>query len=188
MSKQKDCKCAATKYLETRLDLGEDATPQQILAENLNTCLQDERYAVKPNDVADIDKYNEREIEEAEAVFDRCESESRLNKNFDCECLASRFLEERHKNGPVLQQDAILISLQTECKNVVETTGIQYSNCMSSPSFRNTNGIEQRDYCECYARRWAETYEQYSGVVDSKSSINLQANARGFCQQPDNYQ
>lgn len=187
MNRQKDCRCAATKYLETRMSLGDDASPEQILAENVNTCLKDARYEIDPAERTNIEKYSQKDIAEAEAFFEDCSGDTGYRISFDCECLASRFLEERHKRGPLYPAESIKVLLQLECRNVVETTGYEYSSCMSSPAFRNTNGIERKTFCECYARQWAKMYESFRGVVDSKSTMNMQANARGICKKPASY-
>lgn len=187
LNKQKDCKCAATSYLRTRMSLGPDASPEQIMAENRNTCLFDEANALPTDNEADISKYSKKEIEEAEVVYAECTASQRLSSAFDCECFASKYLEKRHKEGPVLQKDIIYNQLRTECRNVVETTGREYSLCMSNPSFRDTNGIERKSFCECYARQWGKNFEGYKGVIDKKSRRYLKMMSRSHCIRPENY-
>lgn len=187
LSTEKDCRCAATKYLETRLRLGEGATPEQIMAENRNNCLVDEADSISEDASADITKYSETDIEEAEEVYAQCRSSQRMRSAFDCECYASKFLEKRHEEGPMMQKDTIFIQLQTECKNVVDTTGREYSLCMSNPTFERTNGIERKKFCECYARQWAKNYENFTAVVDTKSRRHLKIMSRAHCTKPENY-
>lgn len=187
LSKEKDCRCAATNYLQTRIRLGEDATPEQIMAENRNTCLTTVAEVIPDEGEVDVSKFSEKDIEEAEAVYVQCESTPKMSRAFDCECFASKYLDIRHDEGPLLSKDLIFLRLQTECKNLVESAGREYSLCMSSPTFADTNGIERKDFCECYARQWTRAYEGYTEVFDRKSRGFLKYSARSFCSNPQNY-
>lgn len=187
LNKEKDCKCAATRFLETRVKLGDDVEPDQIMAENRNTCLKTAVEEIPKNEEADTSKYSEADILEAEEVYEFCESKRRINMSFDCECLAAEYLEIRHVEGPVVDREMIFLRLQTKCKNLVDTAGHEYSLCMSSPTFKDTNGIERKEFCECYARRWALSYGAYSDALDRKSRGYLKYGARAFCSNPKNY-
>ncbi len=187
LNKQKDCKCAAVAYLETRLKLGSEASPEEIIADTRNSCLHDPKTAITDEDVVNLNKYSEKQIEEAEAVYEYCQNTVRFNTAFDCECFASKFLEERYKKGPLYPKNSIFVELQPFCKNVVNSTGYEYSTCMTGPAIRNTNGIEIKKFCECYARQWAKNYEGYNGIIDKNSRQHLKSVSRAYCRRPDNY-
>lgn len=187
LSRQKDCKCAAVSYLETRIKLGAEATPKQIMDQTRNSCLLNPKDAISEEDKINIDKYSEKDIEEAEEAYAFCKSNRAYNIAYDCECFASKFLEMRHENGPLYPKEDIYINMKLHCRNVVNSTGVEYSMCMTSSTFRNTNGIEQKKFCECYARHWANSYKTYSGVIDTNSRRHFKGLARAHCKRHENY-
>jgi len=182
MSARKDCKCAATRYLETKLKLGENATIEQIIAENVNSCLRDEDKAVNA-DPEKIDiEVTQQQREEAEGIYQYCRSKPQLRTEADCECLAANFLQERITSGPVRAQDDIMgsILINGKCKNIVDSTGQEYSGCMAGSGY-DTKGLDRKKYCECYARTWAKALEQHSGKLGPASKNGMKLRAMMSC-------
>ena len=185
LSTRKDCKCAATSYLETRLELGDEASVAQITADNINTCLKDEKSAIKnPNDL-DLG-VTETQIKEAQSVNDWCESKKDVKNKIDCECLAAKYLEQRLEVGPLIGRDVILGTLNGECHNLVGQAGVAYSSCMRG-SKNPPAGIDQKQYCECYSRAYTQSLEQHAGKLGPSSRNNLLFYARMKCGKPDSY-
>lgn len=183
MSARKDCKCAATAYLETRLKLGDTASVEQIIAENVNSCLQDEDKAVKGEFDRSKVEVTEKQREEAEGIYQHCKTSPRLNRDTDCECLAANYLEERIKRGPIVGQDVIMYGILNygTCKSVVNSTGIEYSSCMSGSGY-NLKNLDQKKYCECYARTWAKALERHTGKLGPGTKNSMRLMARKTCQ------
>lgn len=187
MNSKKDCKCAASSYLETRLKLGNTATIKEIMAENVNTCLINK----KESEIEKPERYKidatKSQIEEAETVYDDCKVNQRLNLMVDCECLASEFLDTRVKKGPIPSRNLITSQItRYKCKNIVETTGIEYQRCMRGTGFKYGK-IRAKDYCECYARTWANGFERYHGKITADSKASLRFRARMSCTKPEAY-
>ena len=182
MSERKDCKCAATRYLETKLKLGDNASVEQIIAENVNSCLKDAGKAVSV-DPEKIDiEVTEKQREEAEKIYQYCRNNQQLSTEADCECLAANFLEERINSGPVKAQDEIMgsILINGKCKNIVDSTGQEYSGCMAGSGY-DTKGLDQKKYCECYARKWGKALEQHTGKLGPASKQGMKLRAMMSC-------
>ena len=188
MSKQKDCKCAATAYLETRLELGEDATPEDIIEKNIDVCLKQEKVEVGQPFAEELSELTDDQIEEAQEVYEYCKADQKLSRAFDCECFAARFLDERLSAGPTLYWDALFLRFKDECKNIVETTGYEYTQCMGMYAKEAPIGIEPVEYCECYARLWATLYENHTGSVTPFAKNNIRLRAMQSCKRPENYE
>lgn len=184
LNAQKDCKCAATRFLETRLRLGATATPKDIIAANINACLKDEKRS-RVDDYTDLSYITDAQMKEAEAIYKECQTTPRIRRYNDCECLGAAFLDERLKRGPIDHKDVILMDIH-HCKNVVETTGMAYSECMSAP-YSAEQPVEPKRFCECYARRWADKYGNFKGRVTSAHRVSFKVSARLECRQPDAY-
>ena len=187
LSSQKDCKCAAAAFLETRIKLGDAASVDEIMQENINTCLLDENKKISDVDELNLDEVTEQQMEEAEEVYASCKESLRVSRAVDCDCLAAKFLDERIKRGPLESQNIIVLEItQRECRNVVETTGMEFESCMRGTSF-NYNGIRPKDYCECYAKMWGKLFESFEGKLDERKKSNLRLQARAICQKPETY-
>lgn len=185
---QKNCKCAAAEYLKTRINLAPNATPRQIIAVNRNTCLNDKKQHEISQDSPSIDFSNvtNKQLDEVEAVYQHCTSNPRMKRDFDCECLSASFLEKRLELGPLVNWDSMFIKLRNQCKNVVATTGAEYSYCMKRFGKMYAENMEPKEYCECYARKWAELFEsETKNDLTHTYKENLKSQARGMCTDED---
>ncbi|MGN7437882.1 MAG: hypothetical protein ACTHOO_04485 [Alcanivorax sp.] len=182
MSERKDCKCAATMYLETRLKLGNGASVEQIIAENVNSCLKDDAKAVNGNGSLDDIEVTEKQREEAEHIYQYCKSNQQLRTRADCECLAANFLQERITTDPIRGQDEIIgaILINGKCKNLVDSTGQEYTGCMAGSGY-GMEGLDQKKYCECYARTWAKALERHTGKIGPATKNSMRLMARMTC-------
>lgn len=180
MSKEKDCRCAATVYLETRIKLGNEASVDEIMATVRGNCIKDASFVPLDSDVVDMSEVTDKQLEETFAVFEDCNADVRKKNKVDCECLASKFLEERIKQGPVSSRGSIEAELTDKCRNVVEQTGFEYSKCMMHPFVMKVD-IEPKDFCECYARRWADLYQNYKGPMTVEVQMAIAAKSRSYC-------
>ena len=191
MSAIKDCKCAATKYLETRLELGDSASTNDIIKKNLNSCLKNEEQLTLPEGSFDYSKVPKKYIDEALYIYSYCNEVPGLNVKYDCQCYAAEFLSKRIDVGKKMSQKNILYSIRGECKNVVGTTGAQYQSCMSTTFDAEEHIAEtvtQKDYCECVAKQWAESYRNLkTNIVSSmvRQELIFQANMK--CRSPNMY-
>ncbi len=189
ISKQRDCKCATVAYLKTRIKLGPEATTKQIMSTNRNMCLKGKALSSlnKDRSTRDLSNLTDKQLSEAEAVFQHCKERRALNSQFDCECFASRFLDERLEVGPLLKWDSIFARFSSECRNIIETTGIEYSSCMGHFGIKDAINMEPKEYCECYARKWADLFENYPGHITFSIKGSLKSQARGYCQDLDRF-
>ncbi len=187
MSKRKNCKCAATKYLEARIELGDKATESELILKNVNKCLKDKKYALSDDTIPDISKITDKQREEAEAVFAECKKSIKMSRYYDCECYAARYLDERIKQGPLASKEEVANPIYNECRNIVESTGWEYSRCMKKTAYKPIKNIESKKYCECYARKWGALFKAYQGVVNVDSKRMLRRRATAYCKRPENY-
>lgn len=190
LSALKDCKCAATEYLETRMRLGNKARVDDIIKENLNGCLKNNVPLELPQGRIDYSKVPKAYIDEAMYIYSYCNENPRFSNNYDCQCYTAEFLTQRIKNGKRLSQDNIMLSLRGQCRNVVATTGANYSWCLASPY--DTSGIgdnvTQKDYCECVAREWAKRYRNFQGNIDSPTvQREMKFASLMTCKRPEMY-
>ncbi len=188
MSKQKDCRCAAASYLETRVNLGDAASVEEIMRKNINTCLRDsKKSAVLDVDALGLENVTEAQMKEALGVYDWCNKNNRVKNQTDCECLAAKFLDLRIKRGPIVGKDVLILEVtQKDCRNVVETTGIEFSRCMKGSGFSYFN-IRPKDYCECYARMWGKLFKSYKGRMTTHKKASIRLMARNICSKPETY-
>lgn len=125
---------------------------------------------------------------EAESVYEKCTSERSWSINFDCECLAEKFMALRAERGPEPDKNSlvVVISVNGTCRNIPETTRMEHERCMRGSGF-NYRGIPQKDYCECYAQAWKKLYSEYEGKIDEYKKSSLRGKARRYCSKPGAY-
>lgn len=188
MSEQKDCRCAATEFLETRIALGDDVSVRDILQVNINQCLKNPENALTAKDIETAKKISEAQKEEAQYVYNECKNSPKLSKNYICECRAASFLEARIKAGPLRDQGMLLIGLKDTCKNTVQRTGGEYSDCMSrGTTIVDIGDIELKDFCECYAKEWVKLYEK-APDLNPRVEQRMLINASVMCSRPNMYE
>ncbi|MGH1456779.1 MAG: hypothetical protein ACRBDI_08355 [Alphaproteobacteria bacterium] len=189
LSDLKDCKCAATKYLETRLELGNTATTKEIISINTDTCLKNPKKKTTGKLNKSYSDIPQVYLEEANDVYEYCVNNQAFSINFDCKCYASKFLSMRQEEGSKMGRTTIMANLKDSCRNVVGTTGQQYTSCMSIPvDIGMGEAITQKDYCECYAYEWARLYKNFKGNIDSRTvqrELGFSASMR--CTDPSMY-
>ncbi len=186
LSKKKNCKCAATSYLATRIKLGDSASVKEIMNKNINSCLVNKED--KAEKITDLSNVTDAQLDEAEQAYNRCKSDPKVSRNIDCECFGARYLDKRLELGPIPSYDQIFLHLRNECKNVVETTGYEYTQCMNYTRYSPPNNIEPKDYCECFARKWGALFSAYKGKVNVSAKNKMRSMATAFCLQPQAYE
>lgn len=180
VSARKDCKCAATAYLEKRIELGDETSIEDVMSENLNVCLKDTNARLTSKEIT-LENVTEGQKAEAQAVFQRCKSRSELRQRIDCECLGAKFLEQRIILGPITKQQDIISSIEFQCKNVVEQVGLQYNYCLQITKAKKTGGMELKPFCECVAKKWGELYEAAEGIISYRVKARLTTQAKEHC-------
>ncbi len=184
-SKKKNCKCAATSYLATRLELGDAATPSQIMDKNVNLCLNNKEDETTAQ--TDLSKITDAQLKESNEAYERCKSNAKISRSFDCECFGARYLDKRLELGPIVSYDEIFLTLRNECRNIIETTGFEYTQCMKYTRYSPPNNIEAKDYCECFASQWGKRFKAYKGQINIHSKRRIKTRSTSYCLQPEAY-
>ena len=129
-----------------------------------------------------------------ESVYEKCVSQPKLSREFDCECLAQKVVAMHSKQRPGYPLDDLLISdyarriyVDGSCRNIPDTSRLEYENCMRGSGFDDYRGIPQKDYCECYADTWGKFYGEYEGRIDENRKSSIRFKARSYCYKPEAY-
>lgn len=187
LSKEKDCRCASAAFLDARMALGDNAPKKDIAYKIRYKCFRFLSSA-PPKSQQDTDKpdddyfkdVTDEQLKEAHGVYLTCKDNARMSRYHDCECLAGSFLDLRLQEGPFPKQDHLLFKLKATCKNIVESIGVMYTDCIQDVS-NDQYGFERKDYCECYARKWADGYEKLNSDMNLKADIQIRSNSKIYC-------
>lgn len=136
---------------------GEEAPPAPLNveepdAESQSSFIRNEIYnKLPPED-------QERMLEETAKVYEYCTRNGVYSSYFDCDCVAARFFDERllypGKPNIIYMADQVA----KECPNIPGVAGYAYTECMGSHVANMKLG--QKEFCECYANRYAEIYKE----------------------------
>lgn len=179
LSARKNCKCATIEYLNARMRLGNAAAINTILDEISQSCMLDGNSP--PPRSTKTSAVTDKQKAEAIDVYHQCKSSPEYSQHFKCDCLASRFLDKRIEHGPFISRRHIIAELGSECKNVVQKTGLAFTRCMEKPIFFDLKTVFKRDYCECKAREFSKLYENYERHINSTSQSVMEEQAAGIC-------
>lgn len=123
-------------------------------------------------------------IAEAVAFNERCEADIDMRMYKDCDCLASKYLDERIKRGPQAGVASIAMFIEEACPDATEAAGIKYQTCMSSGPMMPPK-IPLEEFCQCYANTYAKLFEAYSPEANSRTFVALGTRAHVMCSNPE---
>lgn len=95
-------------------------------------------------------------IDEAAQVQRLCERNSREAMFYDCECIASRFIDGRVIRGPDIAQSSITSEIKPDCVNVAGVAGYAYRQCNSMRAY---GASRPEEVCNCYGNYVAYKFQ-----------------------------
>lgn len=111
-------------------------------------------------------------LDDMQDFFESCEQSHVGRAHFDCECRASRYLEERIKAGPIIPREQIMLGLRNECFNEVGAAGFGYEFCIDNGGSTYPGNMSPEDYCECVGRNYAIMFMNTQGQALTNRQIN----------------
>lgn len=182
MNAQRDCQCAATSFLESRIRMGQEAKVQDIMDSIKNLCLTSEDVPVIENS-KDMSRVTDKRLKDMQEFYESCKADLRTKRDYDCQCLAAEYFDYRDKAGPALSQEVIIRNIGNRCFNYVEKAGETYTMCMEDIRLKHAAVIPQK-YCECVASKWVDELQKLKGNnVHSSTEMSIYANAGAQCRQ-----
>ena len=117
-------------------------------------------------------------------TFERyCQLQPTYYQYYDCECLAARFLDQRILVGPDAERTSIMMEIEDHCQDATQAAGQQYQTCLGNTLLLPSNNDPEL-YCQCYANKFAEIFEDNNLKVKPSVLISVQTEAHSQCQQP----
>ena len=179
ISKQKDCRCAAGAYLEARIKLGAKAPATQIIDSIKNLCLTTPDAPILERSIDDSSISDEL-LEDVQTFYDQCTSNAMLMEQYDCDCLAGYYAEERETLGPLVSQTAIFVQIKGRCVNTTQLAGDFYTSCMKDKFLEKYN-ILPKTLCECIARSAMDEIKAKGEDVPLTQHGIIYSRAKGRC-------
>ncbi len=127
---------------------------------------------------------------EAGKVKAWCYKKPDVRRNYNCECVADRFIVERQAD-PVAGKDALLsrIIIVNQCPNLEGIQANGYKQCIvgsGTPGF-STNGNEVETYCQCVGKRVAKNISEHKGKLGPKRRGSYRYSANMYCRKAEAY-
>ena len=122
-------------------------------------------------------------LEEVEAFYNKCQSDSRFYQFYNCQCLSVKYLDERIKSGPRRVQNSIVLALQRECKDGAYAAGVEYERCMKNRTLLFARGKTPEEYCACFGNQYAKLYEENNVIPGSYGMVEIASQAHLNCQE-----
>lgn len=134
-------------------------------------------------DPGDLSEVPDEYIDEAIAFNEECQGSLNLSSNYDCDCLASRYLDERIKGEDKVNRSSILLKIEKECKSAVNAAGANYQKCLSTAVLMPVS-MDVEKYCSCFASTYAKIYEQSVQTPSPRLHLEIHKRASTYCRDP----
>lgn len=176
LNKARDCRCLAGEFLAKRLVLGDSTPAKQVYAAVRHLCLPKDGTRLSSDGEGDTvkdDEFTDKELDEAQMVYNQCMGDQLMTLNHDCRCMASEFIQKRRERGRIPSYDEILASMRNSCRNGTEMAGYLYTDCINKPEFLPAGVKDVKKFCECYANGYAKEYERSTADnnINTRSAI-----------------
>lgn len=171
-----DCRCLSVLFYDDIQKRGAYDRNEVIAALPMHQCPR-----TQDTDIQDrMDDIPTEYLEEAEAFNTRCQTISAYATHRDCDCLAAKYLDERIKQGPLVDGSLLELNISKSCMNKDAAAGYSYKTCMSqSVSF--PSGQNPENYCECVANAYANIFAASGAAYSSRTRTAFQARAAIQC-------
>lgn len=127
----------------------------------------------------------EAALEDTFAFEQSCVNDAHRAAHYDCECLASRYLERRIEEGPDVPANLIFMDVQAECPNLPAAAGFAYTECINQPHAFFPQGQDPEEYCTCVGNGYAKLFARSGRLPDSRNMVRMKTTAALSCtQQP----
>jgi hypothetical protein len=121
-----------------------------------------------------------------DSIYSECKASPKLNRHYRCDCHADKALGIM-KLFPSMNDNTIQITIQEDCVNIASITAYEFKRCATSHSKvkLERRGLPVADFCNCYAKK-LETLLVIEGNPSPSAFTQLKANARTYCNKPEN--
>lgn len=121
-------------------------------------------------------------IVEALNFSEECNDSRVMSMYFDCQCMASAFLDARIEAGPDADRSVIVQRVGQGCADGSGIAGSMYESCKGDVLVPVELDIEE--YCTCYANTYARLYEGMNTNLNSKRHVRLMTQSKLTCRNP----
>ena len=150
----------------------------------LFVCLLAAPFAHAQTDVEDeYDKIPDEYIEEADNYFDTCRQDYITSQYLNCACMSTTLLRERIARGPTVPQTTILLEINDECFDAINSAGPIYEKCLKN-SYSFKPGTDPEKYCECVANTYVEAMNLQKPTIRSTNMVQYNVYANSKCRDP----
>ena len=88
--------------------------------------------------------------------FEMCQDDYVLQMHYNCECMATRYLDERIRVGPIESRALIISRINKECVDDAAAAGTAYNKCLKYGGMNYTGGsMSPEEYCQCVGNNYA---------------------------------
>jgi hypothetical protein len=123
-------------------------------------------------------------VQESMQVFDDCQKTLLLSENYDCECMAAKYLETRVDRGPYDSRQSMMMRLRGECRDSTGAAGLAYKNCLKGVG-RMKPGTDPEVLCSCVGNTYSKLLARDKPVLSQAAIIAYQDQAQMLCKDPE---
>lgn len=127
-----------------------------------------------------FDQIERRHLDEMNAVYHQCLSDSFAFGHRDCKCYAMAFLEERLKI-PTVDREVVETAVENVCYDPKRMAGYYFQQCVNSMNLNVINSKKDPvSLCECFGKAISRNFTTLNNTSFTALQ-SLRANAYGEC-------
>lgn len=160
-------------------------TEPEVLEPNLPQIPDSQAVENNPLPFESYDDIPTEALEDMQNFFEMCQKDHRYPTHYNCECWASRYLEERIKLGPIASRSAVIAEIDNECINIEGAANYAYERCQQYGHINYDGGMEPDEFCECIGNNYALLLQRERGFyLTSRKTTGLYTSATLRCKEP----
>lgn len=177
LSANYDCRCLSLQYLDKIRVVGSYDRANIVAKLEKNTCPRTSQTDAREK----MEEIPQAYLDEAQEFYDSCGSDLVYGTHYDCECLASKYLDERIEEGRFADSSLLKLNIAEQCPSEEKAAAFMYERC-SKRGYMAPGRFEIEDYCSCLGNEYARLYSSFKLRFSPKLLINLQSRAMALCE------
>lgn len=131
--------------------------------------------------IRNLEDIPEEALADAHNFENDCNQDQHRATHYDCECLASRYLERRIELGPDAPGNIVFMDVQSECPNLPGAAGFAYTQCIGQPISFFPEAHDPEKYCSCIGNAYAKLFARSGKLPNSRAMVQMRTTAALSC-------
>ncbi len=123
-------------------------------------------------------------LQDAKRFESYCTNNTLIKRHYNCECLSSKYLDQRIIDGPDAHFTVVMSKIMDQCFDIPAAAAHGYDRCIGTGSMTYDGGMDPEEYCQCVANNYALLVQRSKGAISGRITSHAMSSATLRCQTP----